>query len=78
MSYLTQMLALTVQNFLSAAIGIAVVVALVRGFACSSTPRGQTRSRPASMPRNTIVMDGRVEASIAQSHGRACLPAVFA
>ena len=33
MGYLTQMLALTVQNFLSAATGIAVVVALVRGFA---------------------------------------------
>lgn len=32
MSYLTQMLALTVQNFLSAATGIAVVVALIRGF----------------------------------------------
>jgi K+-transporting ATPase ATPase A chain len=31
-SYLTQMLALTVQNFLSAATGIAVLVALVRGF----------------------------------------------
>jgi K+-transporting ATPase ATPase A chain len=33
MSYLTQMLALTVQNFLSAATGIAVVMALIRGFA---------------------------------------------
>ena len=33
MSYLTQMLALTVQNFLSAATGIAVVFALIRGFA---------------------------------------------
>ncbi len=33
MSYLTQMLALTVQNYLSAATGIVVVVALVRGFA---------------------------------------------
>ena len=33
MSYLTQMLALTTQNFLSAATGIVVVVALVRGFA---------------------------------------------
>lgn len=32
-SYLTQMAALTVQNFLSAATGIAVVVALIRGFA---------------------------------------------
>jgi len=32
MSYLTQMLGLTVQNFLSAASGMAVLVALVRGF----------------------------------------------
>ena len=32
MSYLTQMLGLSVQNFLSAATGIAVLVALVRGF----------------------------------------------
>ena len=37
MSYLTQMLALTVQNFLSAATGIAVVWALVRGFVARST-----------------------------------------
>ena len=33
MSYLTQMLGLTVQNFLSAATGIAVAAALMRGFA---------------------------------------------
>ena len=33
MSYLTQMLALTVQNFVSAATGVAVVFALIRGFA---------------------------------------------
>lgn len=32
MSYLTQMLGLTVQNFLSAAVGLASVVALIRGF----------------------------------------------
>jgi K+-transporting ATPase ATPase A chain len=37
MSYLTQMLALTVQNFFSAASGIAVVVALIRGFAARSS-----------------------------------------
>ncbi|RYX96160.1 MAG: potassium-transporting ATPase subunit KdpA [Comamonadaceae bacterium] len=37
MSYLTQMLALSVQNFLSAATGIAVVFALFRGF----TARGK-------------------------------------
>jgi K+-transporting ATPase ATPase A chain len=33
LSYLTQMLALTVQNFVSAATGMAVLVALARGFA---------------------------------------------
>ncbi|MDH1524772.1 potassium-transporting ATPase subunit KdpA [Achromobacter mucicolens] len=39
MSYLTQMLALTVQNFMSAATGITVVFALIRGLArhCSAT-----------------------------------------
>lgn len=36
LSYLTQMLALTVQNFVSAATGIAVVFALIRGFAARS------------------------------------------
>ena len=33
MSYLTQMAALTVQNFVSAAVGIALAIALIRGFA---------------------------------------------
>jgi len=33
LSYLTQMAALTVQNFVSAAVGIAVAVAMIRGFA---------------------------------------------
>jgi K+-transporting ATPase ATPase A chain len=33
MSYLTQMAALAVQNFVSAAVGIAIAVALIRGFA---------------------------------------------
>ena len=37
MAYLTQMLGLAVQNFLSAATGIAVVFALFRGFAAKST-----------------------------------------
>ena len=37
MSYFNQMLALAVQNFLSAATGIAVVFALFRGFAARST-----------------------------------------
>jgi K+-transporting ATPase ATPase A chain len=37
MGYLTQMLGLAVQNFFSAATGIAVVFALIRGFAARST-----------------------------------------
>jgi K+-transporting ATPase ATPase A chain len=37
MSYLTQMLALAVQNFLSAATGIVVVFALIRGFVARSS-----------------------------------------
>jgi K+-transporting ATPase ATPase A chain len=37
MSYLTQMLGLAVQNFLSAATGMAILVALIRGFARRST-----------------------------------------
>jgi K+-transporting ATPase ATPase A chain len=37
MSYLTQMLALTTQNFVSAASGMAVMVALIRGFARRSS-----------------------------------------
>lgn len=37
MSYLTQMLALTVQNFVSAAAGMAVLIAVIRGFTRAST-----------------------------------------
>ncbi len=48
MSYLTQMLGLTVQNFLSAATGIAVAFALARGFAsrgqgAAGQPKGAGR-----------------------------------
>ena len=39
MSHLTQMLGLTVQNFVSAAVGMSVAVALLRGFARSGTDR---------------------------------------
>src|SRR5262245_32654224 len=37
MSYLSQMLALTVQNFVSAAVGIVVVLVLIRGFSRKTT-----------------------------------------
>jgi K+-transporting ATPase ATPase A chain len=39
MGYLTQMSGLTVQNFMSAAVGIVVAIALVRGFTRSKTDR---------------------------------------
>ena len=38
MSYLSQMAALAVQNFVSASVGIAVAIALIRGFARRGTP----------------------------------------
>ena len=38
MSYMTQMLALTVQNFVSAGVGMAVLVALARGLSRRSSP----------------------------------------
>jgi potassium-transporting ATPase potassium-binding subunit len=37
MSYLSQMLALTFQNFLSAAVGMAVLIAMIRGFTRTGT-----------------------------------------
>ena len=51
MSYLTQMLGLGVQNFVSAATGIAVVFALFRGFAARST--GQVGNFWVDMTRIT-------------------------
>ena len=54
MSYLTQMAALAVQNFVSAAVGIAIAVALIRGFA----------RHTAKMQHNVLAMSGKaVEAS---------------
>ncbi|HEY9237841.1 MAG TPA: potassium-transporting ATPase subunit KdpA [Burkholderiaceae bacterium] len=52
MSYLTQMLALTVQNFLSAASGIAVVFALIRGFVARAT--GEIGNVWADLTRVTL------------------------
>lgn len=54
MSYLTQMLGLTVQNFLSAATGIAVAFALARGFAARNTDgRGSVGNFWVDMTRIT-------------------------
>ena len=44
MTYLTQMAGLTVQNFVSAATGIAVAVALIRGFARASAQHASATS----------------------------------
>ena len=48
MSYLTQMLGLAVQNFLSAATGMAVLVALIRGFARRAGRARSATSRSTS------------------------------
>jgi K+-transporting ATPase ATPase A chain len=52
MSYLTQMLALTVQNFVSAASGMATLVALIRGFARRSA--GTIGSFWVDLTRSTL------------------------
>ena len=52
MSYLTQMLGLTHQNFLSAATGIALAVALVRGFSRASA--GTVGSFWVDLTRSTL------------------------
>ena len=44
LSYLTQMFGLTRQNFLSAATGIALAVAMIRGFSRSSMQNGSATS----------------------------------
>ncbi|SEM30228.1 K+-transporting ATPase ATPase A chain [Variovorax sp. YR750] len=54
MSYLTQMLGLTVQNFLSAATGIAVAFALVRGFARRGDGKGLVGNFWADITRVTL------------------------
>jgi len=52
MSYLTQMLGLTVQNFVSAATGMAVLVALIRGFVRQSA--GTIGSFWVDLTRSTL------------------------
>lgn len=54
MSYLTQMLGFTVQNFLSAATGIAVAFALVRGFARRGDGKGLVGNFWADITRITL------------------------
>ena len=44
MGHLVQMAGLAVQNFVSAAVGIAVAIALVRGFARDARPTGSATS----------------------------------
>ncbi|MCX7279634.1 MAG: potassium-transporting ATPase subunit KdpA [Burkholderiales bacterium] len=53
MGYLTQMLALAVQNFFSAATGVAVVFALMRGFAARSTAHPPGRPKDEHSPWGT-------------------------
>ncbi|RZL97577.1 MAG: potassium-transporting ATPase subunit KdpA, partial [Variovorax sp.] len=54
MSHLTQMLGLAVQNFLSAATGIAVAFALARGFAARGGGQGDADAAGATSSRGAI------------------------
>ena len=53
MSYLSQMAGLAVQNFVSAAVGMAVLVAVVRGFARRSTPSSATSGSTSTARSST-------------------------
>jgi K+-transporting ATPase ATPase A chain len=53
MSYLTQMLVLAGQNFFSAATGIAVAFALIRGFSSRSANPSVTSGSMSRAPRCT-------------------------
>ena len=52
-AYLTQMLGLDVQNFVSAATGMAVLVALIRGFARAPRRRSATSGSTSRAARST-------------------------
>ena len=56
MSYLTQMLGLAVQNFVSAATGMAVLVALIRGFARRQSERRSATSGSISRARTLYIL----------------------
>ncbi len=68
MSYLTQMLGLAVQNFLSAATGIAVLVALIRGFV-----RRNAQRRRQLLGRHDARDALRAAAAVARARARARL-----
>ena len=56
MSYLTQMLGLGVQNFVSAATGMAVLVALIRGFARQQRERRSATSGSTSRASTLYIL----------------------
>ncbi len=56
MSYFTQMAGLTVHNFVSAATGIALAIALIRGFARASAPRASAISGSISPAATLYVL----------------------
>lgn len=54
MSYLTQMLGMTVQNFLSAAIGLSVAVAFIRAFTNHPSPQPSSSQAAPTVSRASI------------------------
>ena len=73
MSYLTQMLGLTVQNFVSAATGMAVLVALIRGFSRKTTSTlGQLLGRSRARRRSTSCSRSRSSSRSSWSRRASC------
>ena len=75
MTYLSQMAGLAVQNFLSAAVGIAVLVALVRGLAARRARRRRHRARDRELlGRHHAGHAVRAAAAVDPRRARARLP----
>ena len=72
MSYLTQMMALTTQNFVSAATGIALVIALIRGFARASAQYASATSGSISRAARFTSCCPSHSSPRFSSSGRAC------
>jgi K+-transporting ATPase ATPase A chain len=79
MSHLTQMLGLTVHNFLSAATGLAMAFALVRAFARSSSTRRSASQRPRPRPhrraaRQRAAIESRARRDVGKRGNARLLP----
>ena len=68
LSYFSQMTGLAVQNFVSAAVGIAVAVAVIRGFAARSGAASATSGRTSRARCSTSCCRSRSSPPCSSSH----------